>query len=109
HALQRGHADTEEFFQIGRTDADELEPFDQRHFRVGGFLEHTLVERKPADLTVDQWSAGHVLREPSCCETVCRGLARLRREKTRGMLRPGKPSAASLARVEPARDLHKET
>ena len=46
---QGRHAHAEEFVQVRRVDSEELEPVDQRHAQVFGFLEQSLVEGQPAD------------------------------------------------------------
>ena len=43
-----GHADSEEFVQIGTGDAEKLDPFQQGILRIERLIEHPLVEFEPA-------------------------------------------------------------
>ena len=58
---EMGHTDAKELVEIGREDAEEAEPFQQRHRRIRGLLEDAAVERQPTDLLVPQRRTGLVL------------------------------------------------
>jgi hypothetical protein len=51
---QPGHPDHEELVQVGREDGEEPYPFQERHLRIRGQLQHSLVEPEPALLTVEK-------------------------------------------------------
>ena len=50
---QRRHADHEELVEVRRDDGQEFHPFEERMVVVERLVEHTLVEREPAELAVN--------------------------------------------------------
>ena len=52
--LQRPDAHLEELVEVGRHDRAELGPLEQRDPRLGREFEHPVVEREPAQLTVEE-------------------------------------------------------
>ena len=53
-AAQAGHAHHEELIEIAGRDRQEPQPLEQGMIDVVGLFQHTLVEREPRDLPVDQ-------------------------------------------------------
>ena len=95
--LQAGDADHEELVEVRRRDGGELDALEQRHRRVGGFLEHALVERQPRQLAVDEAGcascvrARRVTRSPPPVGRPAAGRT-LRRTCPRVPSRPSAPS-----------------
>ena len=63
-SLSAGDAHLEELVEVRRGDRAELGPLEQRDPRLGGELEHPLVEREPAQLAVEESLVGHRRRRP---------------------------------------------
>ncbi len=57
--LQRGDSHLEELVEVRRSDRAELGPLEQRDARFAGELEHTLVERDPAQLPTEKTLVDH--------------------------------------------------
>lgn len=51
--LQARHPHLEEFVEVAAGDADEAQALEQRHLRVGGLGQHTLVETEDAEFTIE--------------------------------------------------------
>ena len=49
---QAADAHHEELFEVRPPDGEEFQPFEQRHARIDGLVEHALVEREPGKLSV---------------------------------------------------------
>ncbi len=62
--LERRHADLEELVEVARTDGAELGPLQERDPLLRGELQDAVVERQPAQLTVDE-PVVHGGRQPS--------------------------------------------
>ena len=52
--LEAGHPHHEELVQVRAEDRKELDPLEERHRFVLGFLEHAAVELEPRQLAIDQ-------------------------------------------------------
>ena len=79
--LQRGDADLEELVEVRRGDRAELGALEQGDAGLGGEVEYALVERDPAQLTVDE----AIVHTPTtladfrpACEELCRARMGLR-------------------------------
>jgi hypothetical protein len=59
------HAHHEKLVEIRTHDRQELEPLEQRHARVLGLFEHTLIELEPRQLVIHVQRFVHVLRVTS--------------------------------------------
>ena len=66
---QAGDAHHEELVEVRREDRAELDALEQRLGRVGGELEHALVQVEPRELAVEQGLAGSVGEESVCRAT----------------------------------------
>ena len=52
--FQSGHPHLEEFVEVARHDAEEFQPFQQRHAEVVGLRQHAALEFEDAEFAVDQ-------------------------------------------------------
>lgn len=52
--FERGDADFEELVEVGRDNAEKLEPLQQRHAGVFGLRQHAAIEFNQAQFSVQQ-------------------------------------------------------
>ena len=52
--LEARHPHLDEFIEVGRGDAQEFQPLEQRHARVAGLRQHPLIELQQRQLSVDE-------------------------------------------------------
>ena len=52
--LQSGDAHFKKLIEVGISDAEKFEPFEQRVGGIQGFLHHTVVKFQPAELSIDE-------------------------------------------------------
>ncbi len=57
--LQRGNPNLEELIEVGCGDRAELRPLQQGNARLGRELQDSVVEREPAQFTVEESFVGH--------------------------------------------------
>ena len=75
--FEPGHADLEEFVEVGRDDAEEFEALEERGGGIFGLIEDALVEFQPTQLAIDKiLGIGKIHRQPSSVRRVTRKLKR---------------------------------